>query len=82
MADLSRDAGAHFLLAGISDHPGTGALLGELHQEDVDTSDWSIDLRDDHLRILRDDGHPNQDAHQEMAFKAMDKLTTILEDKR
>lgn len=82
MADLSKEAGADFLLAGIWRHPGTTQMLADMAPAGIDTSDWSVDPQDDYLQLLPDDGHPNSEAHQEMAQSAIQKLTTIFGDKR
>ncbi len=74
MVGASRDAGAHFVLAGVYRHPETEKMLRTFHLDNVPTVDISQDLADPDLRILPGNGHPNAKAHAMMAQVLYDYL--------
>ena len=74
MVVASRNAGAHFVLAGVYRHPETERMLRTFHLDNVHTVDISQDLDDAALRILPGNGHPNAKAHALMANALYDYL--------
>lgn len=72
----SQSVGADFLLAGIFASGGTDAMLSKMKGEGMATLNLSQDTELPELRILRDDPHPNAEAHRRMA----DLLTQFLKE--
>ena len=79
IAGLSRAAGAHFLLSGIWEHPGTTDMLATMARAGIETSDWSL-AADDPYVFLFDDPHPNAEGHAQIATRALPVLRDILAD--
>lgn len=79
IADLSRAAGAQFLLSGIWEHPGTTDMLTTMARKGMHTTDWSLSA-DDPDAYLVDDPHPNAQGHAKIAARALPVLRDILAD--
>jgi len=63
--------GAKFLVANIYQNQESTNMLNSL-DEKIERMDISVDLEDESLRILPNDGHPNAKGHQSMADKLME----------
>lgn len=61
--ELSQEAGANFLLAGITQDPATSDMLTFFESQAVPVVDMAVDLTDPALSFLPVDPHPNPAAH-------------------
>lgn len=61
--ELSQEAGADFLLAGITQDPATSDMLAFFESQAVPVVDMAVDLTDPALSFLPVDPHPNPAAH-------------------
>ncbi len=76
MQTLCQEQGIRFVVAGLTDTPGTRQRLAQLQGTGIETLDMALDLQRPEYNHLPFDEHPNEKAHRWYAMRLYQFLST------